>query len=60
MRIPLTGWPGHSLSIPVGLELYLNPEQAHQLNVLYRSRSQLPGQSLLAWPSSCPPVLFAA
>ena len=33
MQIPLKRWPGHSLSIPVGLELYLKPEQAHQLNV---------------------------
>jgi hypothetical protein len=41
MRIPLKRWPGHSLSIPVGLALYLKPEQAHQLNVPYRSRSQL-------------------
>ena len=41
MRIPLTRWPGHALSIPVGLELYLKPAHAHQLNVPYRSRSQL-------------------
>src|SRR5215510_6391073 len=41
MRIPLKRWPGHRLSIPVGLELYLKPEQAHNLNVPYRSRSQL-------------------
>ena len=41
MRLPLTRWPGHSLSVPVGLELYLKPEQAQQLNVPYRSRSQL-------------------
>jgi DDE superfamily endonuclease len=41
MRLPLTRWPGHSLSIPVGLELYLKPAQAQQLNVPYRSRSQL-------------------
>jgi hypothetical protein len=41
MRIPLTRWPGHSLSIPVGLELYLKPAQAQHLNVPYRSRSQL-------------------
>jgi DDE superfamily endonuclease len=41
MRIPLTRWPGHSLSIPVGLELYLNPDQAKALNGPYRSRSQL-------------------
>jgi hypothetical protein len=41
MRIPLQRWPGHRLSIPVGLELYLKPDQAHALNVPYRSRSQL-------------------
>src|SRR5688572_30496213 len=41
IRVPLTRWPGHSLSVPVGLELYLKPEQAQKLNVPYRSRSQL-------------------
>ena len=41
MRIPLQRWPGHRLSVPVGLELYLKPEQANALNVPYRSRSQL-------------------
>lgn len=41
MRMPLTRWPGHSLSVPVGLELYLKPAQAQKLNVPYRSRSQL-------------------
>lgn len=41
MHIPLTRWPGHSLSVPVGLELYLKPAQAQALNVPYRSRSQL-------------------
>jgi hypothetical protein len=41
MRLPLKHWPGHSLSVPIGLELYLKPEQAHALNVPYRSRSQL-------------------
>jgi hypothetical protein len=41
MHIPLTRWPGHSLSVPVGLELYLKAPQAHQLNVPYHSRSQL-------------------
>ena len=41
MHIPLTRWPGHSLSVPVGLELYLKEPQAHQLHVPYRSRSQL-------------------
>src|SRR5918912_1367475 len=41
MHMPLTRWPGHSLSIPIGLELYLKESQAHQLHVPYRSRSQL-------------------
>ena len=41
MRIPLTRWPGRSLSVPIGLELYLKPAQATALNVPYRSRSQL-------------------
>jgi hypothetical protein len=41
MRIPLTRWPGHSLSVPIGLELSLKPDQAKALNLPYRSRSQL-------------------
>jgi len=41
MRLPLKHWPGHSLSVPMGLELYLKPAQAQALNVPYRSRSQL-------------------
>jgi hypothetical protein len=41
MRIPLKRWPGHRLSVPVGLELYLKPAQAQKLGVPYRSRSQL-------------------
>jgi DDE superfamily endonuclease/putative transposase ISC1217 len=41
MRIPLQRWPGHSLSVPIGLELYLKPAQATALNLPYRSRSQL-------------------
>src|SRR6266705_2800930 len=41
MHLPLKRWPGHSLSIPVGLELYLKPAQATALHVPYRSRSQL-------------------
>jgi hypothetical protein len=41
MHLPLKRWPGHSLSIPVGLELYLKPERAQKLNLPYRSRSQL-------------------
>jgi hypothetical protein len=41
MRIPLARWPGSSLSVPIGLELYLKPDQANALNVPYHSRSQL-------------------
>ena len=41
MRIPLTRWPGHRLSVPIGLELYLKPDQAQALHMPYRSRSQL-------------------
>jgi hypothetical protein len=41
MRLPLKHWPGHSLSVPIGLELYLKPAQATALNMSYRSRSQL-------------------
>ena len=41
MHIPLRRWPGSFLSVPVGCELYLKAAQAHQLNVPYRSRSQL-------------------
>jgi hypothetical protein len=41
MPIPRKWWPGHRLSIPIGFELYLKPEQAQELGVPYRSRSQL-------------------
>jgi len=41
MRIPLKRWPGHRLSVPIGLELYRKPDQAKALNMPYRSRSQL-------------------
>ena len=39
--IPLKWWPGHRLSIPIGFERSLKPEQAQELGVPYRSRSQL-------------------
>jgi hypothetical protein len=41
MRIPLTRWPGHRLSVPIGLELSRKPDQAKALHMPYRSRSQL-------------------
>ena len=41
MRIPLPRWPGHHLSLPIGLELYLKEPLANKLKVPYRSRSAL-------------------
>src|SRR6266446_1380428 len=41
MRIPFQRWPGHSLSVPIGLELYLKEPLANTLKVPYRSRSAL-------------------
>jgi DDE superfamily endonuclease len=41
MHIPLTRWPGHSLSVPVGCELYRKEPQAQSLHVPYQTRSQL-------------------
>jgi hypothetical protein len=41
MRIPLTRWPGHSLSVPVGCALSLKAPPAHTRNVPSRSRRQL-------------------
>jgi hypothetical protein len=41
MRIPLPRWPGHFLSVPIGLELSCKPAQAQKRGVPYRSRSQL-------------------
>ena len=33
MRIPLPRWPGHHLSLPIGLELYLKEPLANKLKV---------------------------
>ena len=41
MRLPLTRWPGHSLSVPLGLALSLHPDQAPARNRPYRARSPL-------------------
>jgi hypothetical protein len=41
MRIPLPLWPGHRLSLPIGLELSLKETLATTLKVPYRSRSAL-------------------
>lgn len=40
-RVPLTMWPEHYLSLPIGLARSLKPERARTLGVPYQSRSQL-------------------
>jgi DDE superfamily endonuclease len=41
MRVPLSLWPPHCLSVPIGLSLYLKEGQAGKLQMPYRSRSAL-------------------
>jgi DDE superfamily endonuclease len=41
MRVPVPGWSGQGVSVPIGLSLYLKEEQAHKLRLPYRSRSSL-------------------
>jgi DDE superfamily endonuclease len=41
MRVPLARWPGHGVSVPIGLALYLKEEQAWKLHLPYQSRSAL-------------------
>jgi hypothetical protein len=41
MRIPIPGWPGQKVSVPIGLSLYLKEEQARKLKHPYQSRSAL-------------------
>ena len=41
MRVPVPGWPGQQVSVPIGLSLYLKEEQARQLGVPYQTRSAL-------------------
>jgi hypothetical protein len=41
MRIPIPGWPGQRVSVPIGLSLYLKEAQARQLHVPYQTRSAL-------------------
>jgi hypothetical protein len=41
MRLPLPWWPGHCVTLPIGLELYLKEEQARRYHQPYRSRSAL-------------------
>ena len=41
MRVPVPGWPGHKVSVPIGLSLYRKAEQAQKLKLPYQSRSAL-------------------
>jgi len=41
MRVPVPSWPSQSVSIPVGLSLYLKAEHAEKLQLPYQSRSAL-------------------
>jgi hypothetical protein len=41
MRVPVPGWPSQSVSVPIGLSLYLKVEQAVKLKLPYQSRSAL-------------------
>jgi hypothetical protein len=41
LRVPMPQWPGHSVSVPIGLALYLKEEQARKLALPYQSRSAL-------------------
>ena len=41
MRVPVPGWPGQSVSVPIGLSLYLKAEHADQLQLPSQSRSAL-------------------
>jgi len=41
MRVPVPGWPGKHVSVPIGLSLYLKEEQARTLGVPYQTRSAL-------------------
>jgi len=41
MRVPLRLWPGHAVTLPIGLELYLKEPHAQQRHLPYRTRSQL-------------------
>src|SRR5262245_23981221 len=40
-QMPVPGWLGQSVSVPIGLSLYLKEEQAQKLNVPYQTRSTL-------------------
>jgi DDE superfamily endonuclease len=41
MRVPVPGWPAQSVSVPIGLSLYLKKEQTDKLQCPYQTRSVL-------------------
>jgi hypothetical protein len=41
LRVPVPGWSGQGVSVPIGLSLYLKAEQARKLRVPYQTRSAL-------------------
>jgi hypothetical protein len=41
IRVPVPGWPGQRVSVPIGLSLYLKEEQTQRLQLPYQSRSTL-------------------
>jgi DDE superfamily endonuclease len=41
MRVPVPGWAGQHVSVPIGLSLYLKEEHADKLKLPYQSRSAL-------------------
>jgi hypothetical protein len=41
MRVPLRLWPGHAVTLPIGLERYLTEPQAQPRHLPYRARRQL-------------------
>jgi hypothetical protein len=41
LRVPVPGWPGQQVSVPIGLSLYLKAEQAAKLHLPYQTRSAL-------------------
>jgi hypothetical protein len=41
MQVPVPGWAGTQVSVPIGLSLYLKEEQARKLRVPYQTRSAL-------------------
>jgi hypothetical protein len=46
MRVPLPQWPGHRVSVPIGLSLYLKEAQARTLKLPSQSRSALARESV--------------